>query len=43
MMLALLRERLSASFEWISSQVSARPKTALAVWLASLVLVAWMF
>ncbi len=43
MTLASLRDRFFASLEWIASQIAATPKTALAIWLASLVLVAWMF
>lgn len=43
MTLALLRERFFASVTWCAKQVSARPKTVLAIWLASLVLAAWVF
>lgn len=43
MKLAPLRDRLSARVEWIARQIAARPKGALAVWLVSLVVVAWAF
>ncbi|EGP07800.1 hypothetical protein CSIRO_2395 [Bradyrhizobiaceae bacterium SG-6C] len=43
MTLALLRERFFASVNWCATQVSARPKTVLAIWFASLVLAAWVF
>ena len=43
MTLALLREGFFASVDWCATQVSARPKTVLAIWLASLVLAAWVF
>jgi hypothetical protein len=43
MTVALVRDRFSTSLAWIASQIAARPKCVLAIWLASLVLVAWMF
>ena len=43
MMLASLRERIFTSIEWFAVLVSTKPKAALAIWLASLVLAAWMF
>lgn len=42
MTLALLRDRISASVEWIATGIAARPKVALMVWLISLAVVAWM-
>lgn len=43
MTLASLRDRLSAPLEWTAQQVAARPKGALAIWVVSLVIAAWMF
>jgi hypothetical protein len=43
MTLASLRDRASAPLEWTTAQIAARPKAALAVWMVSLALVAWMF
>lgn len=42
MMLASLRDRLSAPLEWIAAQVAARPKGALMIWIVSLALAAWV-
>lgn len=43
MTLASLCERFFSSIERFAALLSARPKAALAIWLASFVLVAWIF
>lgn len=43
MSLALLRECFSAPLEWIADKIKARPKAALMLWAASLLIVAWLF
>ena len=43
MTLASLRERLSAPLEWSAARVAAHPKGALAIWIVSLAVVAWVF
>ncbi len=43
MTLASLRDRASAPLESAATQIAARPKTALVVWVVSLALVAWVF
>lgn len=43
MTLASLRERLSAPLEWNAARVAAHPKGALAIWIVSLAIVAWVF
>lgn len=43
MILTSLRDRLSAPLEWTAKQIALRPKGALAVWVVSLVVAAWVF
>ncbi|MES2752408.1 MAG: hypothetical protein V4661_13650 [Pseudomonadota bacterium] len=43
MNLTFLRDRLSAPLEWTAKQIALRPKGALAVWVASLVIAVWVF
>ncbi len=43
MTLAALRDRASVPLEWTAAYIAARPKTALAVWIVSLVCAAWVF
>lgn len=43
MILTSLRDRLSAPLEWTAKQIALRPKGALAVWVVSLVVTAWVF
>jgi hypothetical protein len=42
MTLASLRDRFAVPVVWIARQVAARPYVALAVWIVSLVVVAWV-
>lgn len=43
MTLASLRERLSVPLEWTAARIAAHPKGALAIWMVSLTVVAWLF